>query len=214
MTIEYGKHLLRDILFPPKEPARLEMDITPEASNKLSLLLQRPNPYLSEFPFLGLGREGLLEDIMVVDHENYSQNSFLHWRGGAVYTSNVDRKELQMLFNKLYDKQQMDEFLVFGHMHPTGTFQQGGVFFTIPKSDALLTPSGGSRLERGIQNRGDLAAYSTLVKENPHFNLPYVGIAAETQNGPSLRVYQTDELLKIKWWSQIDRVPQRTFVLV
>lgn len=185
------------------------VELTPEVSVKLRGLVLRPNPTLAEFPFLGLGKSGLIDQILVVNGLDYSADSGLLKKGAL--SSSVARSELTELFKRLESSGRRNDLIVFGHLHPSGESLVQGRRYILNPSDSLLVPSmgGNGRLLSG----GDMAFFKAFKDANPTVRFENVGIVANTPEGPKFRVYNLENLLKIKKYSHIDGVVQQTITL-
>lgn len=186
-----------------EKPAEISLVITDHAKNHLVKLMTRPNPKLAEFMFLGLGKEGIIDQILVSD-ENRFLNKGIVIVGGVVKTS-VNEDDYLKLLENLVDSGREEEVLVFGHTHPTGTFRLGGTKFIVEPSYEMLIPS------NGVGN--DVRFAKELMERLTMIPRPYYGIAAETEDGPKLRVYKTHELARVKKVSQIHKLSQATLSL-
>jgi hypothetical protein len=196
--------------FVKKEDLTLRFELTPNAKRVLGTLVARPNPTLAEFSFLGLGINGVVEEIVVADTSKYSDKSRLLFSGE--YKSTSDKTELEIIFNKVHQDGRIGELLLLGHMHPTGSAIIDGIKYNISPSDTLLEPSGGGSGKGGPTSGGDLAFYKEFIRLNPNCS-PMVAIAANTQKGPQLKVYDMAKLVKVKRYHDIDKVPQQTIDL-
>lgn len=185
------------------------VELTPEVSTKLRQLVLRPNPNLAEFPFLGLGKSGLVDQILVVNDLDYSADSGLLKNG--TLSSSVSRSELTELFKKLESSGRRKDLMVFGHLHPSGESLVQGRRYILNPSDSLLVPSMGGNGK--LLSGGDMAFFKSFKEVNPAVRLEHVGIVANTPDGPKFRVYNLENLLKIKKYSHIDGVVQQTIVL-
>lgn len=195
--------------FPQKETNSLQLEIAPQASEKLRKLVLRDNPSLAEFPFLGLGKNNKVEDIWVVDENLYSERSGLLKNG--LLRSQTDKQELEELFRRISTENRLEDLILLGHLHPSGQAVVNGTRYIIAPSDTLLDPSGGFS-KKELMGGGDLAFYDSFLKLNPTIS-PYAAIAANTQDGPQLRAFDMRSLVKIKRYTNIDRVPQITISL-
>lgn len=192
------------------ETEQIKLALTPSAQARLRTLLDRPNPRLSEFTFIGLGTPDLIDEILVADEE-YSENSGLFQ--GGFSGSRVDQEELRLLFTKLHQSGRTNDLMILGHMHPSGEQTIGNQRFIVTPSEALLSPSMGTRDQGGPTYGGDLRFYRSLLELNPQLHLPYAGIAAYTEHGQKLRIYKVNELIKIKRYNDIDKITQKTIDL-
>jgi hypothetical protein len=197
-----------DRILSEPEPPQLDLGISPDAQESLHKLANRPNPRLSEAPFIGLGSRSMITEI-VVPQGVFSPNSGLLQDG--FLGSRTDINELQQLFDQITRQGRLDEVVILGHLHPSGQTRVKYVTYTLAPNDGLLYPSSGGN--SNPQSGGDLAFYKAFHDENLDRGIPYAGIIANTPDGPKLRVYDMDGLTKVKRYSEIDRVPQITVKL-
>jgi hypothetical protein len=185
------------------------VSFTPNASAHLKVLVERPNPLLSEFMFICLGKNGLIDKIMVASENEYMGRGLTI---SGVHKSSVDRSEWLILLNKFKKSDRVQDIVALGHLHPTGSRVIGGIKYTVSPSEALLFPStGGPNL--GITNGGDLLFFKKLHEHKTQIPTPYVAIAAKTQNGQTVRFYDLEKIIKVKKYRDIDKVPQVTINL-
>ena len=198
-----------EALFSKEKP--LQIGFSEESKAFLKKLLLRPNPTLAEFAFLCLGTNNYVDTVLVANEHSYSTESGLNFKG--FIGSSVSRNELTSLIKKLDDSGRYQELLIFGHSHPSGSLIVKNIRFSVAPNESLLVPSMGTKEEGGPTAAHDLAFISSLVEVLPELPIPFVGIAANTENGPALRAYDTKRLLKIKRAKDIDKVPQTTIKL-
>lgn len=191
---------------------RINISLTPEASRHLKSLMCRPNPNLAEFAFLGLGHGSLVDQILVVDEGELKNKRGLSRRGEG-FVSSVSFEEHMQLSLKLAATGRYQDLIILGHLHPSGIKKVEGKYYVIGKDDGLLEPSMGSPSEGGPASNGDLGFFRELLEEKPEHNVIYAGIAAVTKSGPKLRLYKASEMVKIKRYNDIDKVPQITIDL-
>ena len=192
-----------------RREGEINISLTPQASLRLKQLVTRPNPTLAEFPFLGLGDQGVIDEVIAP--KKYSSESGLFHSGFS--GSRVDETELLELFKKLELSGRQQDLMVFGHLHPTGQKVVKGTRYIVEPSDSLLDPSMGSRESGGPVSGGDLAFIKLFIELNPKVKLPYVGIVADTREGAKLRIYKPKDLLELKKYSDIDKLAKRTITL-
>lgn len=192
-----------------KSKNSIDISLTSEASQRLSQLVTRPNPTLSEFSFLGLGKEGVVNEIIAMEENSPDSGLFKNGFSG----SKVDREEILQLFKKLNASGRQKDLMVFGHVHPTGQRKINGVTYVIAPNDLLLDPSMGSSESGGLATGGDLAFFKSFTELNPQLKLPYIGIVANTQGGSMLRIYELKDLLRMKKYNDIDKLSKITINL-
>ena len=203
--------VIRYLLYEFAKERRLEIALDPEVFRPLREILSRPNPKLKEYPFLGLGTPDAVDQFLLLEGESSSRG--LYFINKYVARSDVEQAESAELFNMVQERGRLDDIVMLGHTHPSGSFRsQPGVDVDLSPSALLLSPSMGTG-DGGPQSGGDLAYYRYFREYNPHLQIPYAGIAANTPEGPKLRVYLIDELLTIQRYRHIDSVPQVTFLL-
>ncbi len=195
-----------------RETNRLKLELSAQAAERLRRLVLRDNPNLAEFPFLGLGQGYTVNDIWVVNESSYSKASGLGLLRGGFMESQTDEHEIKELFRRIIVENRLQDFILFGHLHPSGEASIGGVRYILDPSETLLIPSSGDSAKGGIVSEGDLGFYSSFLRLNPTLS-PYAAIAANTQQGPKLRVYDMHALGKIKRYSDLEKVPQITLQL-
>lgn len=198
-------------IFRKERENKIDIILSPEAANYLKSLMSRPNPNLAEFAFLGLGQGNFIDQILAIDEDLSNKTGLFREEGFSL--SRVPTNELAFLSIKLQDAKRVDDVLVIGHFHPFGQKNIDGVTYSINPSEALLEPSMGSRAEGGPTARHDVGFYKWLRTNDPMVEIPYAGIAAMTQNGPKLKIYDIEQLIKIKRYRDVDKVPQTTINL-
>ncbi len=191
----------------------LPVTITDEAKNHLRAMMLRPNPNLSEFIFFGLGKNDVIDSILVNDSNTYPKGPGLHRESNHVYTSSTNEDDLVSLLEKLNTTGRFGDLLVFGHTHPSGKIVIDGQIFYVAPSESNLVPSAGSIMDGGLTNKYDLLVAKEISKKWSGNSIPHFGIAADTQNGLKLRLYKTTDLAKVKRYSDIDRAAQVTLTL-
>ena len=189
----------------------LDVKLKPEVAQFLRALLLRPNPRSGEFPYLGLGTSGSIDDIFVTDGAEFSRG--LYHVSPSIMQASVETEHFVSLFRSAYDAGRLEEIVLLGHTHPTGKIQSGGTTYEFLDMDWWLHPSMGEKSEGGPMNGGDLAFYRAFRELLPEIPLEYVGIAANVGGVPKMKIYAIDELLTIRRYSDIDFVPQQTFSL-
>lgn len=157
-----------------------------------------------------LGKDSVVDQILTANPFEYSPDSGLNV--GRVYKSSPARSEWDDLLGKLRASGRIKDIIALGHSHPTGSAIMGGARYTITPSDSLLSPSGGSP-QFGISNLGDLLHFKSIYAVNSVLPVKYVAIAAQTGNGPMVRLYDLGEIIKVKRYKDVDRVPQITIAL-
>lgn len=194
-------HAIKDRV--TKEDRRPHLVLSDSAKKTIRDWALKPNPKQSEVSFIGVGIKNIV-DAVYAPEGNFSPHSgmFLEGFSGA----KTDMEESRLLWERVYRDGRLNEVSFFGHLHPSGsmTITQGGtiVHFINNPREALLYPS-----------REDVVASDFFAKENPHIDVPCQAIAANTQNGPYLRVYLVSELLKAKHGNNIWKVPYQTIQL-
>lgn len=199
------KDLLRG-LFALKEVKKAPaLNLSPEAAAKILELVEQESPDLHEAPFLALGTADQI--IEVLSLPDYTRNSKLTALDNIVFASFVDKKELETLFKLAQKEGLIDQVLILGHTHPSGTTMIGGQKHIVLPSEGLLDPSVFS-LEGS-----DIGFLKKLVRLNPRLHLPYFAIAAITETGPKVKIWHTEHLLKVKKSTDIDKIPAQTISL-
>lgn len=188
---------------------KVHVSLAPEARGHLRGLVMRPNPNLEEFAFLGLGRGSLIDRILTADRKDLEKQG-LKIENGLISTG-VGADEVRLLFKKLKETEGSFDILLLGHLHPSGAFLLNGKpYYLSPRAD-LLVPSMGSPEEGGPTGSSDLKFFKELHEKV--VKIPFMGIVANMDSGPRLRLYKTDKLIKIKRYNDIDKVPQTTIDL-
>lgn len=183
-----------------REVPSVDLELTPEVSEQLRKFLLRPNPTLAEATFLGIGDESLISELLIPEGEKFSSHSGI-FKAGLNHTESDVWEEKQLL-NRAYQEGKLSKILLRGHSHPTGVAVINGVQHSFSPAEYWLDASS-----------GDLEAWRYFAENNPIVDSPYVGIGAVTQDGPKLRVYSTPDIVKVKKWSNIRKVPQKTINL-
>lgn len=209
--MEYLLRRAREIVS-PKEKV-LPLDMTIEAKLHLKRLLSRPNPFLSEFIFYALGKNGVIDAIVANELPMYP-GSGLHQDGPHSYISSARDDDAEALNKKLVATGRFEDMIVYGHTHPTGDFIFKGQRLTVAPSHSHLNPSSGPRLSGGITSAHDMKA-ARLLAENWRISNtpPHFGIAALTEDGYKMRVFNTQDLAKAKRYQDIDDAQQITIDL-
>ncbi len=190
----------------------LPLSITDSAGQRLKKLLERPNPFLSEFIFFGLGKDGVIDTIVANDQPIYPGQG-LKQVSSHVYISSAQEDDYQSLKEKLFNTGRFAELLVYGHTHPTGEFVLNGQKLIVHPDYSHLNPSSGSKYSGGLTSAHDLRAAKELAEKWIGDKPPHFGIAAQTQDGYKLRVFDTVDLSKVKRYSDIDKSKQITLDL-
>jgi hypothetical protein len=188
-----------------KERKKLDITITPAAAETLKRLMQRPNPRLAEFAFLGLG----LNDPQVIDRivaceGDYSANSGLMQDGQLRIV--VNQQELQSLFDQIYQEGLLNKLTLIGHYQPSGTCVVEGVRYVIRPDYSMLEPSAGR--SGSLAESGDIQFYKAFIELNPQFSCVHVGIAAHTPQGPKLKMYRIGDLIKLRRYREFEKTAQ------
>lgn len=187
----------------------LQVSLSDESRSILKKALRRPNPYLSEFIFFGLGKNGFVDTVIVNDGEIYPGIE-LKQVSTHVHASTSDSNDYNELVKKLSDSGRSEELLILGHTHPTGSVELNGQTLVIDPGEYLLIPSAGSKSEGGLIAY-DLKAAAEIAfafDDPPHF-----AIMAETMSGPKLRIYKTIDLANVKKYADIKHAAQITITL-
>ncbi len=209
--MEYLLRRAREIMTPKEKVLPLTM--TNEARGHLKRLLSRPNPFLSEFLFYALGKNGIIDTIVANEHPMYP-GSGLRQDGPNSYLSTAGEDDAEALNKKLLSVGRFEDMLVYGHTHPSGSFIFKGQRLTVAPSYSHLNPSSGSKLSGGITSAHDMKA-ARLLAENWRISNtpPHFGIAALTEDGYKMKVFNTQDLAKAKRYQDIDNAQQITIDL-
>lgn len=165
-----------------KEPMigeKPKFNLSDEAKKSLQELILRHNPRGSETLFLGVGKGRLVEKVYT---GKFSDGSGFRYIKGKVIESSVGFVEEIALLDEIRSLGGgKDNVLFLGHLHPSGTVDINGKSIEIPPSERLLYPS-----------KRDLKELEDEIKEG----ISYHAIAANTQNGPCVRIYSLRPLLR------------------
>lgn len=156
-----------------------EFVLSDEAKNSLRELVLRGNPRGSESWFLGAGKGRFVEKVYTP--KEFSDGSgFRYIRKGVIETS-LGFAERIALFEEIRSLGGgKDNILFLGHLHPSGTVDVNGKSIEIPPSERLLRPSA-----------YDLKELKDEIEEGVLCH----AIAANTENGPCVRIYSLKPLL-------------------
>jgi hypothetical protein len=195
-----------------KEPPTIPVEMTEASKKFLKKMLVRPNPTLAEFMFFGLGTGNVVDQILVADEKKYLSHGLVQ-KNAYSYISSVHVNEFTILLEKLKSSGRMDHVMVVGHTHPSGEFVQGRYLYKLAPDSSLLIPSMGSENRGGPTSAHDLKFAVDIVNKLTMFPHPFFGIAAETEEGHKLRIYNTLDLASIKKRKEIDTILQATISL-
>lgn len=190
----------------------LNISITPDSGRFLAKMLNRPNPHLAEFMFMGLGDGITIDKIIVTDENNYPSGSGLLFKDGFTVATTSDNEEDRLL-RKIKKLKAVEKIMVVGHSHPTVLDPKDKRLALFPPSTQRLIPSIKVNMLNRVVKEMDLGYASHILNNMAWLPRPYFGIAAVTDVGPSLRLYRTFDLAKMKWPTAIYSIPQVTISL-
>lgn len=175
-----------------KEPS-FNIVITPEASACLKNLITLPNPNSAEFPFFGLGKDGVVDTILTADERLFRSGAGIWVAEDGSRHSGLNSKELENLYGKLYSLSRNQDFLILGHSHPIHN----------------------KNFEKIIQlSKSDVVAIKWSSNNYPSLLPEYSAIVAGTDRSePRLRIYRNSDVIEMQSLSGINRLPKVTFNL-
>jgi hypothetical protein len=189
-----------------------DLSISDSARLVLKTLAEKPNPNLAEFPFAGIGKGNEITEIVTTEEYDTIFKSGIRKEKGKLTTA-VDNGQIIMLFIKLIESGDLNNLLLLGHIHPSGKAILCGIEYEVRPNDSLLQPSMGSPAQGGPSFGGDVGYIKYMITKDPKHTIPYTGILAVTKTGPKIRAYSSLELINIKRYNDIVRVPQITIDL-
>lgn len=186
-----------------KEDRRPHLVLSDSAKKTIRDWVLKPNPRQSTVSFIGVGTKNTV-DTVYAPEGNFSPYSGMDLGGFSGVQTDVE--ESRLLWEKVDRDGRLGEVSFFGLLHPSGNT-------TITQGRVSIRSINNPRETLLYISKNEAAASLLFAKENPHINLSCEAIAANTEDGPCLRIYLVSELARVKNGKNIWKIPHQTIQL-
>lgn len=178
-----------------------------EAARKVGIILDNPGDRFLETPFFGVVRGRCVVDVIAPERKVQSVSPLVGSEEEG-FIASVNRQELIEVTERARRMRRPKDSFVFGHTHPSGRVKLGPTTYFLSPSDSLLWPS-----LIGFGRNCDVAFLRRFISGNSGLHIPYIAIAANTEEGYKMRVYDANALIRVSKHCQLNRVKQTTYSL-
>lgn len=167
----------------------------------LGVVKEKKTDQLSETPFLGIEKDGQIVEVLT--SEGSQAKSRLERVSSGGFAIAVDRNQLAEQFNRADRAGVLDDVTMLGHLHPSGETRLDGVTYVVEPSESLLEPS-----------MEDIDFARSFTQLNPGSKIKHFGIAANTPSGPQLAIWKVDDLVRVKKFRDLEKIPKQKINLI
>lgn len=187
--------------FKRKETEIAGVTLTEEAKNRLNILVTESNPDWAMLPFIGVGNGTVVEQI--ISSSPFVTNTQLE----PTSMINVDPNQLEALLREVLQKDLQDKIICIGFTYPSGEIKRHGITYTLDPSDTHLELTGGA-IGRGkkYNEGGMISAFRDLRNNNPNLPFSYTALAAQTPDGPKIKLHRVSDLERVLNFRDLDKI--------
>ncbi len=173
-----------------------------EVERTLIEIINVQNSDLSTLPFIGLGHDGVVEDLYYPP-EGFSLSSAPSINGRSMEFA-TDTDQYKRLIEAIAMEGRLSQILFVGRTNPSGVLDNG-VQKLVKKPRMAL-------LDATTRDAGAIRGTSITINDTP-VNIPYEAIAANTEHGPAIRIYDATRLGDATSQRDIRNTPSQTIFL-